>query len=180
MKGLLSLVARGALTSLDYATDLIKGTLGEQERDGLERVLPFGFAHYPKEGAQIYSLAPNGSTSQTIIFCIADRRYQVDLEEGEVALYNAEGASIVLKANGDVQVTAPGKILLGEGADDPVVRLSDLQALADVVESHTHDINSTSGLSLVAPSGGGPVTGTATTTAGPSHTATASAKVDAV
>lgn len=168
--GLLSLVARGVLESIDYAADLVKAKLGEQERDGIDRVLPYGFAHHPHPGAQVYALSPNGSTSQAFIFCVADRRYQVDLDEGEVAICNSEGANVVLKANGDVQVTAPGKILLGEGADDPVVRKSDLEAAVAADNGHTHDV-------VIS---GGSSAGTYTTTAGPTHTATASSKVDAV
>ncbi|QSB03463.1 phage baseplate assembly protein domain-containing protein [Methylomonas sp. BW4-1] len=71
--------------------------------DNLARVEMYGFSYRPKPGAQAYLLFPGGDRSYGVAILIGDKRYQMDLQEGEVAIHDDElGHSIKLGRDGIV------------------------------------------------------------------------------
>jgi phage baseplate assembly protein V len=145
----------GAIQELQLA--LLDGEV----RENVEHVQCYGLTSTPPAGTEAVALAVGGNRDHLLVVATGGPDRPTGLLPGEVALYGPGG--ILAK------LTADGKLLLGgDDADDPVVRKSDLQAAVAAFNGHTHAAGT-----LTSPSGS--VTGT--TAAGPSHTATGSAKV---
>jgi len=164
------MIVRGVVKAVNDSggVQLLKiSALADEVKDNVERVQQYGFTSNPKRGSESVAIAIGGNRGHLLIISVDDRSARPkDLAEGETALWSDFGDRVWLRN---------GKILVGAtGANDPVARKSDLQALADAFNGHTHSVP---GSGLTAPSGGGPVTGSATTAAGPNHTATGSTKV---
>jgi phage gp45-like len=83
----------------------------------VRRVEPYGFSYRPKSGSQVYMMFPSGDRSQGIALLIGDKRYQMDLLEGEVALHDDDGNFVKMGRGGIVSVKAKTKIL----QDAPVI-----------------------------------------------------------
>lgn len=81
----------------------------------VKRVEPYGFSYRPKPGCQPYLLFPAGDRSFGVAIVIGDRQYQMDLQEGEVALHDDQGQHVHLKRDGIV-VSTPMKCRI-EAAD---------------------------------------------------------------
>lgn len=83
--------------------EVLKGDV----RDLVEHFEPAGFTSTPKPGAEAIVLALGGDRSHSVAIVVGDRRYRLaGVEEGAVALHNEDGsASLVLRANGDVEVS---------------------------------------------------------------------------
>lgn len=128
------------------------GVLEGETREGCERFQQYGFTSVPLAGAEAVVLFPGGNRDHGLVVAVDDRRYRkTGLAAGEVALYHKDGASILLKADGSVEVTAKaGADIILNGGSAKVSRVG------DATTGHTH------AFSLVAPSGGGAVTGTIT------------------
>lgn len=80
-----------------------------------QRIEPYGLSYMPKAGAEVYLVFPAGDRAQGLALVIGDRRYQVALQAGEVALHDDEGnmvklgrgGVITIKANAAVNIEAP-------------------------------------------------------------------------
>ncbi len=145
--------------------------LYDETISGVERFQEYGLETYPYKDAEALMVFVNGNRDQGIAACVHDRRYRPkDLAEGEVVLYTKddEGGEhrIHLKAGkkieiigADVSVTVTGNALIGKDSGHKAVCIEDLiTQLNNVISSlnsHTHQ----AGL-LIAPPGGGAVTGT--------------------
>lgn len=68
--------------------------------NNLSRVEPYGFSYRPKPGAQAYLLFPSGDRSYGVAIVCGDKRYQLELLEGEVALHDDIGHVVKLGRNG--------------------------------------------------------------------------------
>lgn len=80
--------------------------LADETRDDIERAQNYGFTSVPLDGAQAIVLNVDGRRDHSIAIVVDDRRYRLTgLANGEVAVYDQTGTSIVLKANGDIQIT---------------------------------------------------------------------------
>lgn len=96
--------------------DLVQVKVLDGETLGnVKRVEPYGFSYRPKPGCQTYLLFPSGDRSFGVAIVIGDRQYQMDLEEGEVALHDDQGQHVHLKRDGIV-VSTPMKCRV-EAAD---------------------------------------------------------------
>jgi len=84
--------------------------------NNINRVEPYGFSYRPKPGCQTYLLFPSGDRSYGVAIVIGDKRYQMDLVEGEVALHDDEGNHVHLRRGGVIEVKASAKVL----ADTPL------------------------------------------------------------
>lgn len=85
--------------------------------NNIRRVEPYGYSYRPKPGCQTYLLFPSGDRSYGVAIVIGDRRYQMELEEGEVALHDdEEGSHVLLKRGGIVEAKARTKVI----ADTPL------------------------------------------------------------
>lgn len=123
------------------------GALADEDIDDGERFQEYGFTSVPVEGAEAVAIFPNGDRAHPLVIAVDDRRYRITgLAAGEVAIYNDQGASVTLKANGDI-VCVPsgsGRIKLGSASSsDPVALKSDVETLRGELNSHTHTTTAT-------------------------------------
>lgn len=103
--------------------------------NNIDRVEPYGFSYRPKTGSRAYLFFPAGDRSYGVALVIGDKRYQMDLQEGEVALHDDEGNHVHIKRGGIIEVKASTRVV----ADTPI-----FETTGDVVVSgisflgHTH------------------------------------------
>lgn len=149
---LLNMVGIGVLES----TDDSKGTqevqaslLGEDDVRSLERPQQYGFYSRPRKGAEVKALFVGGRRDHGLAIVTEDRVYRIrNLADGEVAIGWDGGPQIVLKANGDIQIT-PGSGLVSVTGDVVADGIS--------LKTHTHDAGDlTSPSGSVTGSSGGP------------------------
>lgn len=84
--------------------------------NNIDRVEPYGLSYRPKKGCRAYILFPSGDRARGFALVIGDKRYQMDLQEGEVALHDDEGNHIHLKRGGIIEAKAATKVI----ADTPL------------------------------------------------------------
>ncbi len=99
--------ARGVLRAVTDSTsrqtlqiELLKGEL----RDGVERMQDYGFTSHPT-GGDVAVAFLGGNREQGIILSVDDRRYKIELQPGEVAMYDDLGNKVELLRD-MVKVTA--------------------------------------------------------------------------
>lgn len=80
-------------------------------QDNTYHLNAYGVASRPKPGADVVVIFPAGNRSGGIIIATNDRRYQLEIAEGEVALHDDLGQKVHLTRNG----------LVLDGAGRPVV-----------------------------------------------------------
>jgi phage baseplate assembly protein V len=131
-------VARAVVQLADDDTKLQLvqvGVLAGETIDGAEHHQPYGFSSVPVPGAEAVVVFPSGDRSHPLVIAVSDRRYRpTGGEPGEVTVYNDAGAKVVLKLNGDIEVTpgAGGEVLIsGGGSVDSLVKKTEYNA-------HTH------------------------------------------
>lgn len=83
--------------------------------DNIDRAEPYGFSYRPKAGSRAYLFFPSGDRSYGVALVIGDKRYQMDLREGEVALHDDLGQRVHLRRDG-IAVATPLKCRI-EAAD---------------------------------------------------------------
>ena len=94
----------------------------------------YGFASYPLEGAHGAVVMGLGNSRNPIVVAIDDHRHRVELQPGQVALYNNAGV-LVLLDQADIYVNAIGELNLNgavvqlNGGDAPVNRQGDATAI---------------------------------------------------
>lgn len=83
----------------------------------VRRVEPYGYSYRPpKKGFQAYMVFPAGDRSHGLCLIIGDKRYQMDLADGEVAVHDDEGNHMHLKRGGIIEAKASTKVI----ADTPL------------------------------------------------------------
>lgn len=108
----LRMIAGRAVLSLmkDAVSVQVKGLAGEA-RDGAELFQQYGFRSRPLRGAEGILLSLGGNRDHTIIVCMDDRRYQLELlDNGECAMYDHLGKYVILKKDGSILVKADTKV----------------------------------------------------------------------
>lgn len=83
--------------------------------NNVERIEPYGFSYRPKPGCRGHLFFPAGDRSYGVALVIGDKRYQMELIEGEVAIHDDEGNHVHLKRGGVIEVKAASKVI----ADTP-------------------------------------------------------------
>jgi phage gp45-like/uncharacterized coiled-coil protein SlyX len=122
--------------------------------DNLARVEPYGFSYHPQPGSQSYLLFPSGDRSYGVAIMVGDKRYQMDLQSGEVSLHDDIGHSITLQRGG-IAVAGGGHAVTITGAPTVVVTGGDVVADGVSLKDHVHSgVQPGSGLSG-PPVGGG-------------------------
>lgn len=103
----------GALIGADFVqVKVLDGeTLGN-----VKRVEPYGYSYRPKAGCQTYLLFPSGDRSYGVAIVIGDKRYQMNLVEGEVAIHDDEENWVHIKRGGIIEAKAATKVI----ADTPL------------------------------------------------------------
>lgn len=104
------MVAQGVATLV--GAEYVQVTvLDDETLPKVRRVEPFGLSSRPKPGAQVYMVFPSGDRAHGIALVIGDKRYQMDLIEGEVALHDDDGNFVKLGAGGVVTTKASTKVV---------------------------------------------------------------------
>jgi len=115
---ILNLVARAVVSGIDDSQKLQLlqlGVLSDETRESVERFQNYGFTSHPQSGAESIVLFAGGSREHGLAICVDDRQYRLrNLESGEVAIYDHQGSKVVLKANGNIEVSpAAGVVVNG-------------------------------------------------------------------
>ena len=105
------------LTDSSGSIQIVQVKTGQDETlTDIEHREPYGFTSHPLPGADAIVIAFGGNISHSLALMLSDRRNRLtDLAEGEVALYDDQGQSIVLRRSG-IEITAPlGYTITGNG-----------------------------------------------------------------
>ncbi|EFH09382.1 phage baseplate assembly protein [Pseudoroseomonas cervicalis] len=81
-------------------------------RDGTPMMAQFGIASRPPVGADALVLFVAGNRTGGVVVATNDRRYQVDLAEGEVALHTNDGTLIHLRKGGEILLRAAARVVV--------------------------------------------------------------------
>ena len=107
MKNLLKLIrsilGRGVLNASKEETKLRSidaEYLPGEILEGLEHFEPYGFGSRAFAGSEVLSAFFNGDRSHGVVLVTADRRYRLQLAEGEVAIFDDQGQKVHLKRDG--------------------------------------------------------------------------------
>lgn len=100
---------RAVTSATDSSTKVqmmqLTGLAGEP-LDGAEYFQHYGYTSNPPAGSMAIAVPLNGTTSHTIIVATEHGAYRLtSLQTGEVALYTAEGTSVVLKNGKIIEAT---------------------------------------------------------------------------
>lgn len=107
------MVLRGQVMAVEEAGKLQRlkvKLLDGMTRDGVTRFQQYGLTSYPKKGADVVALTVGGDSGHTIVVSVDDRRYRMQLSEGEVALYDSEGNHVHLQNGGTIHAKASTKV----------------------------------------------------------------------
>lgn len=106
------------LTDSSGSIQIVQVKTGQDETlTDIEHREPYGFTSHPLPGADAIVIAFGGNISHSLALMLSDRRNRLtDLAEGEVALYDDQGQSIVLRRSGIEITTALGCTINGDVA----------------------------------------------------------------
>ena len=159
-----NLVVRATVTLVDDAPtmqSLQVAATTEETLDACEHWQGYGLTVHPHPGAEALLLAAGGTRAMPLIIACADRRYRLTgLEQGEVALQDDQGQTIVLRRSG-IEITAPqGLTITGD-----VTLTGNLTQTGDTTQTgnltQTGDLTQTGNVNVT-----GSVAATTTVTAG--------------
>lgn len=95
--------------------------LKDEVRDGVERAQNYGFTSHPLPGSDAIIVCAGGSRERSIAVVVDDRRYRLQLQPGEVALYDDLGNAVKLlrdmvkiEAVQHLEATAPTTKIVSE------------------------------------------------------------------
>lgn len=79
--------------------------------DGVPRAAEYGFTSNPPSGSDCVVVFAAGDRSDGVVVGTNHKASRLkNLQPGEVGIYNNQGASIVLKANGDILIASTTKV----------------------------------------------------------------------
>lgn len=107
----LQLLFAHGVSTLVGANKVQTRVLEGEPLNNIARIEPYGFSYRPKPGSQTYLLFPSGDRSYGVAIVIGDKRYQMDLVEGEVALHDDENNYVKIKRGGIIEVKAANKVI---------------------------------------------------------------------
>lgn len=154
-----NMVSRGVIRSADDAKkvqELQIDLLAGETRDEVERFGQYGLTSVPVDGAECVVICIGGSRDQAYCIATEDRRYRIgNLQSGEVALYSKWGQQIVLKQNGDIELTPKaGSLITLAGATNPIAKGDSLNSaistLATAIATAINGITTASPGSIAA------------------------------
>ncbi|MBF8179665.1 phage baseplate assembly protein domain-containing protein [Herminiimonas contaminans] len=154
LRNKIRLLAGRAVVSLlkDVVTVQVKLLDGEPKE--VEMFQQYGFRSRPLPGAEGVNLSGNGIRDLTYVFCVDDRRYQLDLlESGEAALYDHLGKHVHLKADGSIVIKADTEVLVdapflkctGQIIDNCNSNSVSMQRMREKYNAHVHHENDAGG-----------------------------------
>lgn len=98
-------------------------------RDKVQHVQPYGLTVNPLPGAEAVTINMGGDAAQSLCIVVADRRYVMELEQGEVALHDDQGQSVHLTRSGII-ITSDKLVRI----DSPSVEMSGKINLTGIVK----------------------------------------------
>lgn len=103
------------LSDSSGALQIVQVKTGKDETlTDIEHREPYGFSSRPHKGADAVVIALGGNISHSLALMISDRRNRLnDLAEGEAAMFDDQGQSIVLRRSGIEITTALGCTING-------------------------------------------------------------------
>lgn len=143
-----NLIGHGVIKRVDddkQIQELQVELLEGETRDEVERFQQYGLSSNPPRESDCLVVFVGGRRDQG--YCLAAEKRGtrvINLQEGEVALYNETGAKIVMKANGDIEIVPKPGQKVTVSADVEVT--GTLTASVDVVtngkslKTHTHPL----------------------------------------
>ncbi|EDL52605.1 putative phage baseplate assembly protein [Vibrio mediterranei AK1] len=104
-----SLIGTGTVTGATTGMLQIKNALG-RTNDRIKRLHNYGFMSRPLPGAKYYSLFFGGVIARGFTVCVEDKRYEIDLQPGEVAMLDHHG-NLIHETEKGIKIYAPkGKV----------------------------------------------------------------------
>lgn len=155
-----NLLSRGVVKRTDDSPgvqEVQAELLADEVRDELEHMQFFGFASNPDDGAECLVAFPGGDRANGFVIATADRRYRVKVAKGEVAVYDKSGSKVLLKSNGDIELSPSSGTLKVVGS---IEATGDVKAGAISLKTHAHPAPAPNGYTVSAPGGAGFATGT--------------------
>ncbi|MBI1175677.1 MAG: phage baseplate protein [Sideroxydans sp.] len=107
----LQLLCAQGVVALIGADKIQARVLDGEPLNNIDRIEPYGLSYRPKAGSRAYLFFPSGDRSYGVALVIGDKRYQMNLQEGEVALHDDEGNHVHLQRGGVVEVAANTKVI---------------------------------------------------------------------
>lgn len=109
------LIATGSVKAVQDASDiqlLNVDLLAGEEREELEHMLPYGFAHNPHPDSEAVVVFPDGDRTYGLVIAVANRQYRLrGLVTGEVALYDDQKQIVKMGRDG-MELSSPLRINL--------------------------------------------------------------------
>ncbi|OQX10872.1 MAG: hypothetical protein BWK73_19130 [Thiothrix lacustris] len=103
-------------------------------RDKVHHAQPYGLSAHAQSGAEAVTLQMAGDAASSIVICIADRRYVMELAAGEVALHDDQGQHVHLTREG-IMITSDKLVTF----DTPLVKCTgDVEISGISFLQHTH------------------------------------------
>lgn len=108
----------------------------------VEHPQEFGFSSRARAGAKATVVRLRGESGAPLVLIVDDERVRVTVGEGEVAIHDADGNKVHLKAGGKIEINASAEVTviapaikLGDGATEPMVLG---QSLSTWLLAHKH------------------------------------------
>lgn len=131
---IMNMIGRGVLAALqvENSRQKISATLTNGEDvDDLEHPMEYGFVSKALPGAEIFFACAGGNRDHIIVICVGDKRYEIPVDDGEVALYTHDGSTIHMKNGGIGELKFATKMLF----DAPLAEFTGKITAADNIES---------------------------------------------
>jgi phage gp45-like len=135
--------------------------LSDEVLDNVRHIEPYGLSYRPLPGAQPYVFFPAGDRSAGFAVVTGDRRYQMQIEGGEVAIHDNQGNYVHIKQSGDIEINAAAAVTLKSPVevviDAPLLRVTGdildqsssagktMAAMRQTYNTHTHPENDNGG-----------------------------------
>lgn len=136
---------RGLVRRVSYSNNirfLQLQTEGGLALDDIEHIEPFGFTSHPAADAEAVVIAFKGNGSHTVVIMVDDKRYKLQIAEGEVAIFNRHGDKVHIKDDGSIEIKAALKVLIDtpEAEFTGIVKGEDFITARGVkLDSHGHN-----------------------------------------
>jgi phage baseplate assembly protein V len=120
-------VARAVITNVDdtQKVQLLQlAILDGETRDDVEAFGQYGLTSNPPKDSEAVILCVGGRRDHPLAIGIESRQDRIkNLQPGEVALYSKHGQTIVLKANGDIELNPKaGQVVAVAGQSNPIAK----------------------------------------------------------
>lgn len=97
-----------------YKHKIQVAALSDEPLDNIDRIQPYGFSYRPKSGCQSFIVFPSGDRSHGFCLVVGDKRYTLDLQDGEAALHDDQGQMVkiardmvIAKSHQKIRLEAP-------------------------------------------------------------------------